>query len=140
MIIIDAKGLIVGRLASFVAKNALLGEDVVVVNSEQAVFSGSPEDVLKKYKHLYEMGAPRYGPFLFRRPDLFLRRIFRGMLPMKKARGREAYKRIKCYVGVPEQFKDAKFAQIEAKKYTELPISKRITVGEICEVLRSWRS
>ena len=140
MIIVDAKGLIVGRLASFVAKKALLGEDVVVVNSEQAVFSGSPDDVLKKYKHLYEMGAPRYGPFLFRRPDLFLKRIFRGMFPWKKARGREAYKRIKCYVGIPKQFENVEFSQIELKKFTELPTSERITVGEVCEVLRSWRS
>ncbi|MDK2849885.1 MAG: large subunit ribosomal protein [Candidatus Woesearchaeota archaeon] len=140
MIIVDAKGLLVGRLASFVAKKALLGEKVVVVNSEQAVFSGSKDDIIEKYRHLYEMGAPRYGPFLFRRPDMFLRRIIRGMLPWKKARGREAYKRIKCYVGIPEEFKNAEFTSVDVKKFTELPISKRVTVGEICEVLRSWRS
>jgi len=140
MIIVDAKGLIVGRLASFVAKKALLGEDVVVVNSEQAVFSGSPKDVIEKYKHLYEMGTPRYGPFLFRRPDLFLKRTFRSMLPWKKARGKEAYKKIKCYVGVPEQFKNAEFTELTLKKFTQLPTSKRISVGEVCEVLRSWRS
>ncbi len=38
--IINADNLIIGRIASFAAKKALLGEKVVIVNSEEAVMTG----------------------------------------------------------------------------------------------------
>jgi len=41
MTVIDANGLIMGRLASNVAKMLLSGEEVSIVNAEQAVISGS---------------------------------------------------------------------------------------------------
>ena len=40
MKIYNAEGIILGRLASVVAKQALLGEDIRIVNSEKAIISG----------------------------------------------------------------------------------------------------
>jgi len=44
--IIDATNLIAGRLATFVAKKALLGEEIEIVNSEKAVLTGKKSDLM----------------------------------------------------------------------------------------------
>ena len=54
--IIDAKNLVLGRLASYSAKKALLGEDVIIVNSEKAVISGGRKEVVGRYKRKIKMG------------------------------------------------------------------------------------
>merc|ERR1712054_549832 len=41
IVVIDARGHLLGRLASFVAKEALLGQKVMVVRCEDIVISGS---------------------------------------------------------------------------------------------------
>ncbi|MEM4294024.1 MAG: uL13 family ribosomal protein, partial [Thermoplasmata archaeon] len=63
------------------------------------------EDYLKK-RHAGNV-RKRKGPFFPRMPDRILRRTVRGMLPYSKSkRGREAYRRLKVYIGVPEEFKN----------------------------------
>jgi large subunit ribosomal protein L13 len=117
-ILIDATDCIVGRLASFVAKQALLGKNVVIVNSEKAVISGKKHNILKKYLRRRALGKGRLkGPYWPKEADRLLRRIIRGMLPWKKTRGREAFKRIKCYKGNPlgEEEKE-KFVTIDVKE------------------------
>ena len=47
--IINADGLITGRLASYAAKQALLGEKVDIINSEKACITGSKPQILEKY-------------------------------------------------------------------------------------------
>ena len=42
-VIIDAKGLILGRLASNVAKRLLDGESVIILNAEKAAISGKKQ-------------------------------------------------------------------------------------------------
>ncbi|MCB9362203.1 50S ribosomal protein L13 [Candidatus Woesearchaeota archaeon] len=96
--IVDAKDTILGRLAAYVAKQALMGNEVTVVNSEQAVITGKRDHVLAEYKRMDDMGTFK-GPFLPKRADMLVRRTIRGMLPVKQTRGQEAFKRIKCYVG-----------------------------------------
>jgi ribosomal protein L13 len=46
-----------------------------------------------------------------------MKRTIRGMIPYQKPRGRAAYKRLRCHVGIPEELKKEK-AEIfeEAKK------------------------
>ena len=44
--LLDAKNQILGRLASFVAKKALSGDTVIVLNAEKAVISGKEKEVL----------------------------------------------------------------------------------------------
>lgn len=133
--IIDAENLIVGRLGTIVAKKALEGETVDIVNAEKAVMTGTPDKIFAKYKQKREMGAPRIGPFYSRMPDRFLRRAFRGMLPYSKTRGRDAYARIKCHVGVPKEF-SGKFTDVaEEFNLSKVTRGRSVTVGQICKYL-----
>ncbi len=129
--IIDAKNIVLGRLASTVAKKALLGNDVVVINCEQAVISGSRENVLAKYRRKRKLGGPFQGPFIPRRPDMFVKRVIRGMLPYKQYKGRKAYERIKCYVNQPEQFKEQKTETLEATA-DMLATTRFVTIHDVC--------
>ena len=43
--IIDASNLLLGRLASIIAKRLLSGEEIIVVNAEKAVISGNRENI-----------------------------------------------------------------------------------------------
>lgn len=135
MIIIDATNLILGRLATFAAKQALLGEDVRIINSEKAVLAGKRSNVFDEYLHRMERGAPRSGPFLHRMPDKIVRRTIRGMLPFKRATGQTAYRKILCYVGVPEEFKDAKAVTIESANVSKLPTLKYVDIKSISKRL-----
>ncbi|MBS3147938.1 50S ribosomal protein L13 [Candidatus Woesearchaeota archaeon] len=132
---IDATNLIVGRLASYVAKQALLGATVNILNCEKAIITGSPTQVREKYYHgIFQRGQPWRGPFISRMPDRFVRRMLRGMLDHNSPRGKNAYDRIMCYMGVPVQFKDAKLVSL-GKKSSDLPTLRYQTIGELCTSL-----
>lgn len=137
--IVDAKNLIVGRLSSQVAKAALLGDQIVVINAQYAVVSGTRNWVLDKYRHLKTVGDhgnPLHGPFHNNRPDTFLRQKIRFMLP-KNVRGREALKRIHVYItSIPQvkadDYKDAEAIALK-KASADLLQYRYITVGDICK-------
>ncbi|MBI2557900.1 50S ribosomal protein L13 [Candidatus Woesearchaeota archaeon] len=131
--IIDAKGSILGRLGSYVAKQVLLGNEVEIINCEESVVSGRKHDVLNEYARRMHMGAPGKGPFFYRRPDMFVKRTIRGMLPFKRSRGRDAFKNIKCYVGVPENLKNQKAHVIESANVEKLHSSDYLRVKDICK-------
>ena len=99
--LVNAEGLIVGRLCSKVAKRLLNGEQVIILNAEKAVFSGKKKSKVAEAHVFLEVGAPERGPFHYRRPDRFLRKTVRGMLPFKQPKGKAAYKRLKVFMGVP---------------------------------------
>ncbi|MEM3154477.1 MAG: 50S ribosomal protein L13 [Candidatus Woesearchaeota archaeon] len=132
---IDATNAIAGRLASYVAKQALLGNSVNIFNCEKAVISGDPKAVRGKFYHrFFKLGRPFKGPFNSRMPDRFMRRMVRGMLEYKQGRGKEAFKRVMCYMGVPSEFKDKKLSKL-GKTADELPKLKYQTVGQLCASL-----
>jgi large subunit ribosomal protein L13 len=135
MIIIDASNMILGRLATYAAKELLLSKEVRVINCEKAVISGTRDEVFSEYLHRMERGAIRKGPFLHRMPDRIVRRTIRGMLPWKRAKGQEAYKRVFCYVGVPEEFKDKKPVSIEGADVSKLPTLKFVNLDTLCKRL-----
>ncbi len=128
--IIDATGLKVGRLSTVVAKAALSGEKVDIINVERAVFTGSKDDLVKKYMQRHSRGGPHWGPFYPRMPDRLVRRIIRGMLPYKTPRGRDAFKRVMCYIGNP---KDEKGVSIEDAHIGET--MQYVTVKELCNLI-----
>ena len=135
-LIIDATDSIAGRLASHIAKQVLNGNNVAVVNSEKAVITGNKEVAIERYRYRRsETGRPQKGPFIYRSPDRFLKRIIRGMLPYKKARGSAAFKNIKCYRGVPAEFKDKKAQTIKAVNVSKLGVIKYVTIHDICKSL-----
>lgn len=133
--LIDATNLIVGRFASLTSKKALLGEKVDIINCEKAVISCSKEYVFAAYKRKMDMGAPKKGPFIHRMPDRFVKRSIRGMLPMNKTRGKEAFKRIKCHIGVPETFKGKAAETIPSANADKFTTLKKVKVGEVCKFL-----
>lgn len=132
--IIDATNLILGRMAAKVAKAALLGDIVAIVNCDKAVISGDKQMVFAKYKRMREMGTHTTGPFFYRVPDRFVKRTIRGMLPHQN-RGNVALKKIKCYAGVPENLKNKKFESIEEANINRLSILKHVKIADICRFL-----
>ncbi|AAR39061.1 NEQ207 [Nanoarchaeum equitans Kin4-M] len=105
-LIYDAEGLVLGRLASIVARNLKRGYRVKIVNAEKAIITGDPNMVKKEWLQKVKRGDYYKGPFYPKRPDNILKRVIRGMLPRKTARGRELLKNVKVYIGVPEELKD----------------------------------
>jgi len=110
--VIDASGLILGRMASILAKRLLNGEKVTVVNAEKAVISGKRKNTIEEARKFLEIGHPGKGPYHPRRPDRIVRRTIRGMLPRRKPKGQQAYKRLRVYIGVPEDLKERKMETI----------------------------
>ena len=128
--IIDGSNLILGRLASFAAKKALMGEEIIIVNSENVLITGNKKDIFEEYKHKIDLGYVYKGPFWAKSPHLLVRRTIRGMLPFKQDRGRKAYKNIKCYLGVPNEFKDKKLDTIKEADASKTK-AKYIPIKEI---------
>ena len=110
--VIDATGLILGRMASIVAKGLLSGEKITIVNAEKAVISGRKKNIIEKAKKFLEIGHPRKGPYHPRRADRIVRRTIRGLLPRKKPKGQQAYRRLRVYIGVPEDLEEKQLETI----------------------------
>ena len=107
LLVIDASNQVLGRVASVAAKRALCGDSVVVVNVEKAVISGRKLGVLAEAKHQLTtrtLGSQKRAPTHPRRPDVYARRVMRGMLPWKKPRGKTAFRNLRVYTGVPEEY------------------------------------
>ena len=102
--VIDAEGLILGRMASQVAKRLLNNEKIVIVNAEKAVISGKRRSILRETQDFLQVGHFRKGPYHPRRPDNIVKKVIRGMLPRKKPRGKDAIKRLRVYIGVPKDY------------------------------------
>ncbi|MGD9962551.1 MAG: 50S ribosomal protein L13 [Thermoplasmata archaeon] len=137
MAVIDADGLVLGRLSTHVAKRLMTGEEIFVVNAEKAIISGDKVQLLAHYKHRRERGTRNHGPFFPRSADSILKRTVRGMLEYKKPSGRAAYRRLKVYVGVPRELKAEKAESVESAKKPEMV--KYTTLGAIAKELGSTR-
>ena len=136
MILVNAENRVMGRLASFVAKKALEGEKVTILNAEKVIITGSRESAMHKLQTrlgLHGKGNPEKGPHSSRMPDRVLRRVVRGMLPWRRRRGKEAYRRVHVYIGLPSEFSDKEFANLPESKGREL--KKFVELGEVCRLL-----
>merc|ERR1711939_626688 len=107
LVVIDCRGHLLGRLASFVAKEALAGQKIMLVRAEEINLSGSfirnkLHLLMKKQKRMST--NPRRGPFHHRSPADMLMRTIRGMIPHKLYRGSAALQRIKAVDGMPAPF------------------------------------
>jgi large subunit ribosomal protein L13 len=133
--VIDADGNVLGRLCTSVAKKILNGEEVVVVNAEKAIVTGNKEDILAQYKQKKDRGKVIHGPFYPRRADLILKRTVRGMLPWDRPKGRDAYRLLKVYVGVPKELEAAE--KVKLMGATNLSRDRYVTLSEVSEHLGS---
>ncbi|MGB9814348.1 MAG: 50S ribosomal protein L13 [Thermoplasmata archaeon] len=133
MKIIDATDHVVGRLSSKVAKMLLEGEEVIIINAEKSVITGNKEFIFKDYLEKWQRGSVRKGPHYPRMPDRILRRTVRGMLPFKTSHGREAYKRLRVFIGVPENIDIKSAEKIEDAIYRR--VRNKVTLGEVSRYL-----
>lgn len=142
--ILDVTDLVLGRFSSIVAKMALMGEKIVIVNSAKAKISGNRRQLIErylKYKKIKTASNPRRGPFrIGTRPDIFVRKTIKGMLP-KNWRGKQALSRIHTYIyEIPEE-KKQKYGEPEKielpprKFHSEKLSHKMITVDDLCTTI-----
>ena len=142
--VIDGEGLVAGRLASVVAKKLLKGERIIIVNSEKIIISGKPKRIIEKYMKRISEWRTHYnpekrGPKYPRRPDRLFKRMVRGMLPWKKPKGREAFKRLKVYMGVPKEYENVEKVKIKNAVLRDEKIP-RMTLGELYKALTGGTS
>lgn len=137
--IIDGEGLIMGRLASHISKKLLNGEEIVVLNADKILISGNKEWAYAKYKQRLDRASisnpRRMGPKYPRRPDDIFRRTVRGMLPYRKTTGKEAFKRLKVFVGIPERFEGSEISKVQEARPKN--IKKSIELGKMSRLLGS---
>ena len=128
MIVIDGKNAVLGRLASYVAKEALKGEEFRIVNCEQIIITGNRKDIQQDFKERKgRVGSTQKGPKYSITTEKIVKHAIRGMLPnYREGRGREALKRIRCYKGVPGEFEKSK--KIELKHGKKI---KFVQIGEM---------
>jgi len=111
--VVDADGLILGRLATEVARllrgkhkpifapHLDTGDHVIVVNAAKVVMTSGKADKLRVYRHSGYPGGLRsqsYAELLASRPEEAVRRAVRGMLP-KGTLGRHVLGKLKVYAG-----------------------------------------
>jgi large subunit ribosomal protein L13 len=135
--VIDGEGLILGRMASVVAKRLLKGESIEIVNAEKIVVSGKRQMIINREKEFLNVGGHERGPVHYRQPHRIVRRTIRGMLPHRKTHGRDAFRRLKVYIGIPEEFEGATFEKMENFHSNKLN-HRFLTIGEIAENI-GWK-
>ena len=110
--LVDAKGQVLGRLASQVAavlkgKNrptyapSTAGDYVIVVNADKIRLTGRKAEQKIYFQHSGYPGGLRAtaaGKMLQRRPEYMIREAVRGMLP-KNVLGRECLRKLRIYRG-----------------------------------------
>ena len=131
-IVIDATETILGRLASYVAKQALLGKKVTILNCANVIVTGNPKSIQKHYYERRNRGGANFkGPYFPQQAFRIVKRTIRGMLPYRRGRGQDAVKNIICYDNVPEKFQEAKMEKVVQK-----PLKTRtITLGKLKEFI-----
>jgi len=136
MNIIEGKDAILGRVASYVARQALKGEEFAILNCEQMIITGNRKNIEEGFEAKRKrVGSTLKGPKVSRVSEKIVKRTIRGMLPnYRTGRGRDALKRIKCYVGVPIEFEKEK-RMIIGEKSSFQSKSKMVRIKEVSK----WR-
>jgi len=133
-IVVDGTNLIAGRLASNVAKLLRKGNRVSVVNCDRIMMSGKKSSIVGEYRDFLKINSIinyKHGPKHPRRPDTIIARMIRGMLPYEdKPSGRSDFKRLRTYIGVPQEVKGFEKIQFEKAKITRVT-SKYTTMAEL---------
>jgi large subunit ribosomal protein L13 len=140
ILVIDATNCIAGRMCSHVSKLLLQGNRVAIVNAEKAMLSGNRYKTIDSYKEhlgINSVTNPIHGPFHPRRPDTILSKMVRGMVPKRKPDGISAFKRLRVYMGVPEDMKSAKMESFDDSKITK-PESYYISIAEVAKQI-GWK-
>ena len=112
--VVDAKGVVLGRLASSVAarlrgkNNPLftphtdMGDSIIVINADKIVLTGRKWNQKNYYRHSGYVGGLKTitaKKLLEKRPEDLVRFAVKGMLP-KNRLGRQIFKKLKVYAGM----------------------------------------
>ncbi len=141
-IVVDAEGAVLGRLASYVAKLALMGYRVHVVNVEKAVVTGERKRVIESYKLWLEVKTHknpyRHAPHRPRNPINIFKKAVWGMLPKHSWLGKKALRRVRAYVGVPEELANKPRIVFSDTLASNLKRFEYVTVAEIAKEM-GWK-
>ncbi len=140
LIVVDASNCISGRICSKISKLLLQGNRVSVVNAEKVMVSGNKYEVIESYKKKLEVGSvtnPIHGPFHPRRPDTIITKMVRGMVPKTKTSGIQAFKKLRVYIGIPDELKNSQMQTFEDAKITK-PESFYISMGDVAKQI-GWK-
>jgi large subunit ribosomal protein L13 len=111
--VVDADGLVLGRLASqvaavlrgkhrpYFAPHVDTGDHVIVVNADKIVMTANKADAKMAYRHSGYPGGLRstsYAELFETNPAEMIRRSIRGMLP-KNTLGRQMLSKLNVYAG-----------------------------------------
>lgn len=127
--IVDAEGVVLGRLASQIAsvlrgKNKPIytphvdtGDYVIVINADKVVLTGKKLDQKVYYHHSGFPGG--LGETLYRRlmetkPEFVIKKAVVGMLP-KGPLGRQMAKKLRVYAGAEHEYESHKPEKLELK-------------------------
>ncbi len=129
MKIIDGENAILGRLASYAAKEVLKGEEITILNCDKIIITGNKKNIKENFESKRgKVGSSQKGPKHHKTSEKIVKRTIRGMLPdHRKGRGKEAYKKIKCYVGIPKEFQESKKIVGGKEKKTKFSLVKEFT-------------
>jgi len=110
MKVIDGKDAVMGRLASYAVKEALKGEEIVILNCDKVIITGSKKDIKDNFQRKRSrVGSGQKGPKHSRDSYMIVKRAIRGMVPNHRfGRGKIAFERIKCYNNIPKEFEGVK--------------------------------
>ena len=142
-LIIDARGHLLGRLASIIVKEIQNGQKVTVVRCEEIVMSGS------LYRHKLKWATfkckrmnsnPRRGHVHQRAPAKMFQRVMRGMMKHKTPRCQAAMGRLKTFEGIPHPYDKKKRMVIpQALRILRVkPNRKSCMLGDLCQEV-GWK-
>ena len=121
-VVVDAEGLILGRMASKVAKilrgknkasftpHVDCGDNVIVINAEKVVLTGKKMTDKVYLRHTgYPGGQRKQSPedILKKYPERLVEKAVRGMLP-KNRLGRKLFKNLHVVIGAEHKFEAQK--------------------------------
>lgn len=133
--IVDGKDAVMGRLAARIAKLLLRNEEVHLVNAESIVMTGDWQNAVDRYqqkRRLQDKANPEDSPKWPKVPRMLVKRIIRGMLPWKAQRGRDAFKRLRVYHGIPKEFAGKEivaFPELSGAEKTKFFTMQRLCKG-----------
>ena len=138
VVVIDAKGHLIGRLASYVAKQIQLGQKIVIVRCESVLISGKHYRNKLNFMEFLRKRTntnPKKGPIHQKAPSRIMWRTIRGMVPHTTPKGAAAMGRVKCFDGVPLSMNAKKKMVVpDALKAVRLrPRSKYSVLGNIAK-------
>jgi len=127
MKILNGKGQVLGRLASYTAKELLRGEEIAIVNCERIIITGNKAFIRSEFDRKRNMvGTSQKGPKHSTNSEIIVKRTIRGMLPNHRVgRGKEVYAKLRCYKGIPKE--------LEGKTIIEFPKPQRSKISEVKE-------